>query len=179
MCEELILEFLKIPAESDVRYNLDRIREAAEFAARCHDGQLRKSGEPYIIHPLEVAKILISYGMDDSCIIASLLHDVIEDTDVTKEEVAQRFSPEIAELVDGVTKLGRINYTSKEEQQVENLRKMLLAMAKDIRVIMIKLADRLHNMRTLEYQTEDKSGARPWRPLKSTPPLPTVWESRI
>ncbi len=171
MCEELILEFLKIPAESDVRYNLDRIREAAEFAARCHDGQLRKSGEPYIIHPLEVAKILISYGMDDSCIIASLLHDVIEDTDVTKEEVAQRFSPEIAELVDGVTKLGRINYTSKEEQQVENLRKMLLAMAKDIRVIMIKLADRLHNMRTLEYQTEDKKRSKAMETLEVYAPL--------
>ncbi len=171
MYDDLILEFLKIPGESDVRYDLDRIRNAASFAADSHHGQLRKSGEPYIIHPLEVAKILISYGMDESCIIASLLHDVIEDTPVTKEEVSQRFSPEIAELVDGVTKLGRINYTSKEEQQVENLRKMLLAMAKDIRVIMIKLADRLHNMRTLEYQTEDKKRSKAMETLEVYAPL--------
>ena len=153
MQDALITEFLKVPEESEFRYDTARIRAAAEFAAKSHEGQLRKSGEPYIIHPLEVAKILISYGMDEACIIASLLHDVVEDTEVSKEEISRMFSPEIAELVDGVTKLGKINYTSKEEQQVENLRKMLLAMAKDIRVIMIKLADRLHNMRTLEYQT--------------------------
>ena len=171
MYDDLILDFLKVPAESDVRYDLDRIKDAAVFAAESHHGQLRKSGEPYIIHPLEVAKILISYGMDESCIIASLLHDVIEDTEVTKEEVAQRFSPEIADLVDGVTKLGRINYTSKEEQQVENIRKMLLAMAKDIRVIMIKLADRLHNMRTLEYQTEDKKRSKAMETLEVYAPL--------
>lgn len=171
MYDDLILEFLKVPRESDVRYDLDRIRNAAQFAADFHHGQLRKSGEPYIIHPLEVAKILISYGMDESCIIASILHDVIEDTPVTKEEISQRFSPEIAELVDGVTKLGRINYTSKEEQQVENLRKMLLAMAKDIRVIMIKLADRLHNMRTLEYQTEDKKRSKAIETLEVYAPL--------
>ncbi len=171
MYDDLILEFLKIPDESDVRYDLDRIRDAATFAAQSHHGQLRKSGEPYIIHPLEVAKILISYGMDEACIIASLLHDVIEDTSVTKEELAERFSQEIADLVDGVTKLGRINYTSQEEQQVENLRKMLLAMAKDIRVIMIKLADRLHNMRTLEYQTEEKKRSKAMETLEVYAPL--------
>jgi len=171
MYDDLITEFLKVPEESEFRYNTENIRRAAEFAAKFHDGQLRKSGEPYLIHPLEVAKILISYGMDESCIIASLLHDVIEDTPVTKEELAEQFSPEIAELVDGVTKLGRINYTSKEEQQVENLRKMLLAMAKDIRVIMIKLADRLHNMRTLEYQTEDKKRSKAMETLEVYAPL--------
>ncbi len=171
MYEDLIAEFLKVPAQSEVRYHIDRIADAARFAADSHHGQLRKSGEPYIIHPLEVAKILISYGMDESCIIASLLHDVIEDTPITKEELAARFSPEIAELVDGVTKLGRINYTSKEEQQVENIRKMLLAMAKDIRVIMIKLADRLHNMRTLEYQTEDKKRSKAIETLEVYAPL--------
>ncbi len=171
MYEDLIAEFLTVPAQSEVRYHGDRIADAARFAANCHDGQLRKSGEPYIIHPLEVAKILISYGMDESCIIASLLHDVIEDTPITKEELAARFSPEIAELVDGVTKLGRINYTTKEEQQVENIRKMLLAMAKDIRVIMIKLADRLHNMRTLEYQTEDKKRSKAIETLEVYAPL--------
>ncbi len=171
MYDELISEFLKVPKESEVRYDLDRIRNAAVFAAQSHHGQLRKSGEPYIIHPLEVAKILISYGMDESCIIASILHDVIEDTSVTKSELAERFSDEIADLVDGVTKLGRINYTSKEEQQVENLRKMPLAMAKDIRVIMIKLADRLHNMRTLEYQTEDKKRSKAMETLEVYAPL--------
>ncbi len=171
MYEDLIAEFLNVPAQSEVRYHIDRIADAATFAADSHHGQLRKSGEPYIIHPLEVAKILISYGMDESCIIASLLHDVIEDTPITKEELAARFSPEIAELVDGVTKLGRINYTSKEEQQVENIRKMLLAMAKDIRVIMIKLADRLHNMRTLEYQTEDKKRSKAIETLEVYAPL--------
>ena len=171
MYNDLITEFLKFPSENEFRYNAARLREAAEFAANAHDGQLRKSGEPYIIHPLEVAKILMSYGMDEACIIASLLHDVVEDTDVTKEAVAERFSEEVAELVDGVTKLGRINYTSKEEQQVENLRKMLLAMAKDIRVIMIKLADRLHNMRTLEYQTEDKKRKKAMETLEVYAPL--------
>ena len=171
MYDDLILDFLKILDESDSRYNRDRIRDAAVFAAESHHGQLRKSGEPYIIHPLEVAKILISYGMDEACIIASILHDVIEDTPVTKEEITQRYSHEIAELVDGVTKLGRIHYTSKEEQQVENIRKMLLAMAKDIRVVMIKLADRLHNMRTLEYQTEDKKRSKALETLEVYAPL--------
>ncbi|MBQ1272107.1 MAG: bifunctional (p)ppGpp synthetase/guanosine-3',5'-bis(diphosphate) 3'-pyrophosphohydrolase, partial [Clostridia bacterium] len=171
MYDDLILDFLKILDASDSRYNRDRIRDAAVFAAESHHGQLRKSGEPYIIHPLEVAKILISYGMDESCIIASILHDVIEDTPVTKADVAQRYSHEIAELVDGVTKLGRIHYTSKEEQQVENIRKMLLAMAKDIRVVMIKLADRLHNMRTLEYQTEDKKRSKALETLEVYAPL--------
>ncbi|MBQ4323663.1 MAG: bifunctional (p)ppGpp synthetase/guanosine-3',5'-bis(diphosphate) 3'-pyrophosphohydrolase, partial [Clostridia bacterium] len=171
MQDALITEFLKVPEESEFRYDTARIRAAAEFAAKSHEGQLRKSGEPYIIHPLEVAKILISYGMDEACIIASLLHDVVEDTEVSKEEISRMFSPEIAELVDGVTKLGKINYTSKEEQQVENLRKMLLAMAKDIRVIMIKLADRLHNMRTLEYQTEEKKRQKAMDTLEVYAPL--------
>ena len=118
MNDDLIEEFMKIPEHSETSYDLPRIREAAFFAAQAHAGQLRKSGEPYLIHPLEVAKILISYGMDDSCIIASLLHDVIEDTEITKETIAEKFGTEIAELVDGVTKLGRINYTSQEEQQI-------------------------------------------------------------
>lgn len=171
MNDDLIEEFMKIPEQSETSYDLPRIREAAFFAAQAHAGQLRKSGEPYLIHPLEVAKILISYGMDDSCIIASLLHDVIEDTEITKETIAEKFGTEIAELVDGVTKLGRINYTSQEEQQIENLRKMLLAMAKDIRVIMIKLADRLHNMRTLEYQTEEKKRSKAIETLEVYAPL--------
>lgn len=129
---------------------------AYEFAKKAHEGQLRNSGEPYIIHPLHVAHILADIEMDQTSIIAAILHDIVEDTSCTIDEVKQHFGEEVALLVDGVTKLGKIPSTSKKEQQVENLRKMFLAMAKDIRVIMIKLADRLHNMRTLKYKSEDK-----------------------
>src|SRR5471030_2626936 len=121
-----------------------------DLADTAHDGQLRASGERYIDHPLHVAEILADLEMDRATIAAALLHDVVEDTIVTSEEVGETFGPEIAGLVDGVTKLTRIPYQSKEDAQVENLRKMFLAMAKDIRVIIIKLADRLHNMRTLD-----------------------------
>ena len=117
---------------------------------------LERSGEPYIIHPVQVAYILSTLGLDESTICAALLHDVIEDTDVTLQDLSKEFSPEIAEMVDGVTKLGKLNYTSEQEQQVENYRKMFLAMGKDIRVILIKLADRLHNMRTLKYLARDR-----------------------
>ena len=120
-----------------------------ELADTAHDGQLRASGERYVEHPLSVAGILADLEMDRETIAAAILHDVVEDTVVTSEEVSELFGPEIAALVDGVTKLTRIPYQSKEDAQVENLRKMFLAMAKDIRVIIIKLADRLHNMRTL------------------------------
>jgi guanosine-3',5'-bis(diphosphate) 3'-pyrophosphohydrolase len=125
------------------------LRSVYDLADTAHDGQLRASGEPYVVHPLAVADILADLEMDRATIAAALLHDVVEDTVVTSDEVADRFGPEIAALVDGVTKLTRIPYQSKEDAQVENLRKMFLAMAKDIRVIIIKLADRLHNMRTL------------------------------
>jgi GTP pyrophosphokinase len=125
------------------------LRAVYELADTAHEGQLRASGEPYVLHPLAVADILADLEMDRATIAAALLHDVVEDTVVTSEEVADRFGTEIAALVDGVTKLTRIPYQSKEDAQVENLRKMFLAMAKDIRVIIIKLADRLHNMRTL------------------------------
>src|SRR3984957_585013 len=125
------------------------IRRAFEVAEGAHEGQLRASGESYIAHPLAVAGILAEMEMDAPTVAAALLHDVVEDTVVTNEEVAENFGAEIAALVDGVTKLTRIPYQSKEDAQVENLRKMFMAMAKDIRVIIIKLADRLHNMRTL------------------------------
>src|SRR5580700_10407256 len=131
--------------------SLDRewLRRVYEVADRAHDGQRRASGESYIEHPLAVAGVLAELEMDRETIAAALLHDVVEDTSVTSEEVAAQFGDEIAQLVDGVTKLTRIPYQSKEDAQVENLRKMFMAMAKDIRVIIIKLADRLHNMRTL------------------------------
>jgi guanosine-3',5'-bis(diphosphate) 3'-pyrophosphohydrolase len=127
------------------------IRRAYEYAARAHQEQIRYSGEPYINHPLAVAETLVMLQLDDITITAGLLHDVVEDTNVTESNIETEFGKEVASLVDGVTKLGRLEYKSKVEQQVENLRKMFLAMAKDIRVILIKLADRLHNMRTLRY----------------------------
>lgn len=132
------------------------IEKAFEFACTSHNGQLRKSGEPYIIHPIAVAKILIDFGMDYQSIVAALLHDVVEDTPVTSEDIRRLFGAQVQILVDGVTKLGKVPLQNKEEQQAENLRKLLLAMSEDIRVIIIKLADRLHNMRTLKYVEEQK-----------------------
>ena len=125
------------------------ISRAYDLAKSQHEGQLRKSGEPYIIHPVQVAYILATLGLDDSTICAALLHDVVEDTNITKKDIIEKFGEEIANMVDGVTKLSKLEYATIEEQQVENYRKMFLAMGKDIRVILIKLSDRLHNMRTL------------------------------
>ncbi|MDU4697628.1 MAG: bifunctional (p)ppGpp synthetase/guanosine-3',5'-bis(diphosphate) 3'-pyrophosphohydrolase [Paenibacillus sp.] len=135
--------------------DLDRIREAYEFADEAHHGQVRKSGEPYILHPLAVADIVVNMQMDALSVIAALLHDVVEDTTVSLKEIQEHFGSDCALLVDGLTKLERIKFQSKEEQQNENYRKMFIAMAQDIRVIVIKLADRLHNMRTLKYQSEE------------------------
>lgn len=134
----------------------DLLHRAYAYAKKAHDGQFRESGEPYIIHPCAIARILIDLGMDADTIAAALLHDVIEDTPVTYEQMAAEFSVEIADLVNGVTKLERIQFNSREEFQAESLRKMFLAMARDIRVLIIKLADRLHNMRTLQYRPEQK-----------------------
>ena len=138
--------------------NLDtaRLHDAFTFAYAEHQGQLRKSGEPYIIHPLAVADIVADLGLDVDSVIAALLHDCIEDTPATHEDIAKKFGPTVADLVEGVTKLTRMQYVSKEEEQMENLRKMLMAMSHDIRVILIKICDRLHNMRTMEYQSPRK-----------------------
>ena len=142
--------------QSDKIYDLEKIRKAYEYADKCHQGQKRQSGEPYISHPLAVAIILVGLGMDTDCLCAALLHDVVEDTDATLEGISKQFGPDVALMVNGVTKLGQIPLTTKEEQQSENVRKMLLAMSEDIRVIIIKLADRLHNMRTLSFKSPKK-----------------------
>lgn len=149
-------ELQKILKDSGKNYDFPLIDKAYRLAEKSHEGQFRKTGEPYIEHPVSVAGILAEMGMDSACIAAALLHDVVEDTDVTLEEIEKEFNKDIALLVDGVTKLGQITFSTLEEQQAENLRKMLLAMSKDIRVMIIKLCDRLHNMRT----------AQGWKPQK-------------
>ena len=149
-------EFLNTILEYNSKYDIDLIGRAYDVAEEMHRGQLRKSGEPYLIHPMAVAEILADLGMDEETIIAGLLHDVVEDTPYTSEELASDFGDEVELLVDGVTKLGSLKFESKEERQAENLRKMFLAMSKDIRVLIIKLSDRLHNLRTINYMTHDK-----------------------
>ncbi len=147
-------ELVELMKASDHNYNFELIDRAYQFAEQMHGDQRRASGIPYILHPTTVACILCELGMDSESIAAALLHDVVEDTPVTLEEVTKKFGSEIAILIDGVTKLGKIPYSSREEQQAENIRKMLIAMSNDIRVIIIKLADRLHNMRTIECMKE-------------------------
>lgn len=146
----------QIMKETGRPYDYEQVHKAYDYAFDAHKGQKRQSGEPYFLHPLNVAAILVNLGMDTDCIIAALLHDVVEDTGHTLKEITDLFGEDIAALVDGVTKLDKIPYSSREEQQAENVRKMLLAMSQDIRVIIIKLADRLHNMRTLQYMPEQK-----------------------
>ena len=136
--------------------DLEIIRKAWAFCLQQHEGQKRASGEPYIIHPLEVGQVLAELKMDSTAIAAGLLHDAVEDTDVTSAEIAKRFGDQVAHIVEGVTKLDKIKFANREDHQAENIRKMLLAMVTDVRVVIIKLADRLHNMRTLEHLKPEK-----------------------
>ncbi len=142
--------------KQNATYDIERIRRAYDLAEQAHAGQVRLSGEDYFWHPLHVAEIVISLGMDSESVEAALLHDAVEDTPMTTDDVKREFGETVALLVDGVTKLGRVDTVSREQEQAENVRKMLIAMAQDIRVIIIKLADRLHNMRTMSAQTEPK-----------------------
>ena len=152
--------------------NFAQIRAAFDFAEAAHAGQLRKDGSPFVTHPLAVAQILAEeLHLDSESISAALLHDTIEDTAATHEDIARQFSPTIADLVEGVSKLTRVQYTSKAEEQMENLRKMLMAMAKDIRVILIKISDRLHNMRTMEYQTPEKQKQKSYETMEIYAPI--------
>ena len=147
------------------------LRKAYEFARQCHAGQKRSSGENYFVHPANVAATLIKLRMDLDSIIAGLLHDVVEDCDIAPEVIAKEFSPEIGQIVTGLTKISRINFKTKEESQAENFRKMVVAMAKDLRVIIVKLADRMHNMRTLQYVSDEKQKAKAQETLDIYVPL--------
>ncbi len=169
--EMTIEDIISTTKKNNKRSDSKLIKKAYDYAKAHHGDQLRKSGEPYIVHPVQVAYILSTLGMDDSTICAALLHDTVEDTDTTKQDLVQIFGEEIAELVDGVTKLSKLQYASMEEQQVENYRKMFLAMGKDIRVILIKLADRLHNMRTLKYLSRDRQIANANETMELYAPL--------
>ena len=152
--------------------NFQQIRAAFEFAAKAHGPQMRKDGSPFISHPLAVAQIVAEeLHLDSESIEAALLHDTIEDTSATHEDISRLFSPTVADLVEGVSKLTRVHYTSKEEEQMENLRKMLMAMSKDIRVILIKISDRLHNMRTMEYQTPEKQKQKSFETMEIYAPI--------
>lgn len=156
MNDELFEKFENKILASGHPMDISRIRAAYEMARDAHASQKRKDGSPYVTHCIAAAEICLEAGLDEDSVIAALLHDTLEDTDVTYEQISKKFGVTVAELVDGVTKLSRVHYTNKEDEQMENLRKMLMAMSKDIRVILIKIADRLHNMRTMDYQSDVK-----------------------
>ena len=169
--EEGIEDIIAIVKKRRGRHDIKLIQKAYEYAKAKHGDQLRKSGEPYIIHPVQVAYTLAELGLDEDTICAALLHDVLEDTNTSYEDLEKEFNEEVAYMVDGVTKLSKLQYASVEEQQVENYRKMFLAMGKDIRVILIKLADRLHNMRTLKFLSRDRQIANAKETMELYAPL--------
>ncbi|MCR5137408.1 MAG: bifunctional (p)ppGpp synthetase/guanosine-3',5'-bis(diphosphate) 3'-pyrophosphohydrolase [Oscillospiraceae bacterium] len=152
-------------------FDIGRIHAAYEVARTAHSGQFRKDGSPYVTHCVAAADIAADMGLDEDSIVAALLHDVIEDTNLTHEDISRQFGSSVADIVEGVTKLTRVQYTSKEDEQMENLRKMLLAMAKDIRVILIKIADRTHNMRTMAYQTPEKQRSKSLETMEIYAPI--------
>ena len=171
---KIMYEDLREQASSQFKEDeLLMLDKAFEVANEKHKEQKRSSGEPYIIHPVSVAKIVLDYGMDCASVVAALLHDTVEDTELTLEELDEIFGEEITHLVDGLTKLGKVplDIKDKEEQQAENVRKMLLAMSKDIRVIIVKLADRLHNMRTLEFVDPQKQRDKALETLEIFAPI--------
>src|ERR671931_148479 len=164
---ELLDELLEEVAAYNPDVDRDLLERAFVFASEAHEGQQRRSGEDFILHPLGVAKILAELGRDDATLAAALIHDVVEDTRASIEEVRAEFGEEVARLVEGVTKLTRIRFQSREQAEAENYRKMVVAMSEDVRVILIKLADRLHNLRTIEYlgkQTQIGKATSPRRP---------------
>ena len=169
--DEMYAELEQKIKESGHQMDLGRIRAAYETACMAHSGQKRRDGSPYVTHCIAAADISVDMGLDEDSIIAALLHDVIEDTNLTHEDIARQFGSAVADIVEGVTKLSRVQYTSKEDEQMENLRKMLMAMAKDIRVILIKIADRLHNMRTMAYQTAEKQRAKSLETMEIYAPI--------
>jgi len=157
--------------ESGSNVDIGRIRAAYMVASMAHSGQKRRDGSPYVTHCIAAADISVDMGLDEDSIVAALLHDIIEDTELTYADVAHQFGEAVADIVEGVTKLTRVQYTSKEDEQMENLRKMLMAMSKDIRVILIKIADRLHNMRTMDYQTEEKQRSKSLETMEIYAPI--------
>ena len=169
--DELYQKLAERIEQTNKQYDMEKVEKAYLLAQRAHEGTLRRSGEPYIVHPVCAAIILVELGMDTDSIVAALLHDVVEDTEVTLEEIRKEFGKDVAFLVDGVTKLGKIPFSSREHQQAENVRKMLLAMAQDVRVIIIKLADRLHNARTFDSLPEEKSRLKSLETMEVYAPL--------
>ncbi len=169
--DELYGKLIKLVRENMTENDVSLVEKAYFIAKKAHEGQFRFSGEPYIIHPISVAIILYNLGMDGESMAAALLHDVVEDTDMTKENIQEEFGEDVANLVEGVTKLGKVPIFTKEEQQAENVRKMLMAMSQDIRVIIIKLADRIHNMRTLSFMRPDKRREKAQETLEIYAPI--------
>ena len=169
--DELYGKLIKLVRENMTENDVSLVEKAYFIAKKAHEGQFRFSGEPYIIHPVSVAIILYNLGMDGESMAAALLHDVVEDTDMTKENIQEELGEDVANLVEGVTKLGKVPIFTKEEQQAENVRKMLMAMSQDIRVIIIKLADRIHNMRTLSFMRPDKRREKAQETLEIYAPI--------